>query len=190
MVGPLLTSPPPPGRLRAELERFSQQSWQHPSRRGAGRFAASTIARGRQWRRLSPAFDPTPSPVTAQERRDLAMACVRFGLYANRPNLLSSRGRFPLEQAKAEAVFDRIAGIVRKRCHAEIRRAGASKRDCEAIGPTSLYGGLYYENLGEARLGCDASRARLFRTSFVGITSRQRGAATLEAERDCQLPGS
>ena len=45
VVGPLLASPPPPGRLRAELERLSQQSWQHPSGRGAGRFAASTTER-------------------------------------------------------------------------------------------------------------------------------------------------
>ena len=36
------------------------------------------LAKGRQWR-LSPAFDLTPSPVVARERRDLAMACGRFG---------------------------------------------------------------------------------------------------------------
>ena len=70
------------------------------------------------------------------------------GAYANRTNLLSGHGRFLLEQAKAEAVFDRAAGIVRERWRAEMRRAGASERDCEAMGPAFLYGGLYYENLG------------------------------------------
>ena len=45
VVGPLLASPPPPGRLRAELERLSQQSWEHPSGRGPVRFSVSTIER-------------------------------------------------------------------------------------------------------------------------------------------------
>ena len=105
------------------------------------------LARGRQWR-LSPAFDLTPSPVVARDRRDLAMACGRFGRYANRINLLSGHGRFLLEQAEAEAVFERITGTVRERWHAEMRRAGASERDCKAIGPAFLYSGLFYENLG------------------------------------------
>ena len=45
VVGPLLASPPPRGRLRTELERLSQQSWEHPSGRGPVRFSASTIER-------------------------------------------------------------------------------------------------------------------------------------------------
>ena len=45
VVGPLLASPPPAGRLRAELERLSQQSWEHPSGRGPVRFSVSTIER-------------------------------------------------------------------------------------------------------------------------------------------------
>ena len=97
---------------------------------------------------MSPAFDLTPAPVVARERRDLAMACGRFGRYANRTNLLSGHGRFLLEQAAAEAVFERIAGTVRQRWHAEMRRAGVSDRDCEAIGAAFLYDGLFYENLG------------------------------------------
>ena len=105
------------------------------------------LARGRQWR-LSPAFDLTPSPVVARDRRDLAMTCGRFGRYANRTNLLSCHGRFLLGQGEAEAVFERITCTVRERWHAEMRRAGASERDCEAIGPAFLYGGLFCENLG------------------------------------------
>ena len=45
VVGPLLASPPPRGRLRAELERLSQRDWEHPSGRGPVRFSVSTIER-------------------------------------------------------------------------------------------------------------------------------------------------
>ncbi|MYE02356.1 MAG: transposase family protein [Alphaproteobacteria bacterium] len=45
VVGPLLASPPPKGRLRAELERLAQQSWEHPTGGGQVRFSASTIER-------------------------------------------------------------------------------------------------------------------------------------------------
>ena len=45
VVGPLLASPPPKGRLRAELERLAQQSWEHPPGGGQVRFSASTIER-------------------------------------------------------------------------------------------------------------------------------------------------
>ncbi|MDD9984234.1 MAG: transposase, partial [Gammaproteobacteria bacterium] len=45
VVGPLLASPPPKGRLRAELERLAQQDWEHPCGGGPVRFSASTIER-------------------------------------------------------------------------------------------------------------------------------------------------
>ena len=45
VVGPLLASPPPKGRLRAELARLAQQSWAHPTRGGQVRFSVSTIER-------------------------------------------------------------------------------------------------------------------------------------------------
>ena len=45
VVGPLLASPPPARRLRAELERLSQQDWEHPCGGGPVRFSASTIER-------------------------------------------------------------------------------------------------------------------------------------------------
>ena len=45
VVGPLLASPPPKGRLRAELERLARQSWEHPTGGGQVRFSASTIER-------------------------------------------------------------------------------------------------------------------------------------------------
>ena len=42
----------------------------------------AVLAKARQWG-LSPAYDLTPSPVVARERRDLAMACGRFGRSAS-----------------------------------------------------------------------------------------------------------
>ena len=104
----------------------------------------AVLAKGRQWR-LSPAYDLMPSPVVALERRDLAMACGRFGRYANKTNLLSGHGRFLLGPATAAAVFDGIASTVRAGWHTAMRRAGASERDCEAIRPAFLYDGLFYE---------------------------------------------
>ena len=106
----------------------------------------AVLAKGRQWR-LSPAYDLTPSPVVALERRALTMACGSFGRYANKTNLLSGHGRFLLGQAAAAVVFDGIASTVRAGWHTEMRRAGASERDCEAIGPAFLYDGLFYDNV-------------------------------------------
>ena len=103
------------------------------------------LAKGRQWR-LSPAYDLTPSPVVALERRDLAMACGRFGRHANRTNLLSEHGRFLLEPAQAAAIFERTARTVRDQWRVHMRRAGVTERDCEAIGGAFLYDGLFYGN--------------------------------------------
>jgi len=104
------------------------------------------LAKDRDWR-LSPAFDLTPSPVIARERRDLAMACGRFGRYANKANALSDHGRFLLENAEAEAIWDRITTIVRNEWHRTMRRAGASETDCEAIKSAFVYDGLFYEDV-------------------------------------------
>ena len=103
------------------------------------------LAKSRQWR-LSPAFDLTPSPVVALDRRDLAMACGRFGRHANKTNLLSEHGRFLLGQAEAAAVFERTMGMVREQWHAHMRRAGVAERDCESIRTAFLYDGLFYGN--------------------------------------------
>ena len=64
VVGPLLASPPPKGRLGAELERLSRQSWEHPSGRGPVSFSAKTIQR---WYYQARAEDQ--DPVTALKRR-------------------------------------------------------------------------------------------------------------------------
>ena len=105
------------------------------------------LASGRQWR-LSPAYDLTPSPVVALERRDLAMICGRFGRYANRTNLVSDHGRFLLDRAEAEAVFERTVRTVRDQWRTHMRRAGVTERDCEAVSGAFLYEGLLYEHAG------------------------------------------
>jgi len=69
VVGPLLASPPPAGRLRAELERLSRRDWEHPSGRGPVRFAASTIER---WYYQARAAEH--DPVKALQRRPRADA--------------------------------------------------------------------------------------------------------------------
>ena len=103
------------------------------------------LARGRRWR-ISPAFDLTPGPAVSRDRRDLAMACGHFGRYANRTNLLSGHGRFLLNLAEAEALFERITGVVGQRWHTEMRLAGVSEFDCKAIRSAFLYDGLFHEN--------------------------------------------
>ena len=45
VVGPLLASPPPKGKLRVELERLAARPWDHPSGTGPVRFSVSTIER-------------------------------------------------------------------------------------------------------------------------------------------------
>ena len=107
----------------------------------------AVVGKERDWR-LSPAFDLTPSPVLALERRDLAMACGRFGRYANKTNLLTEPGRFLLGEADAAAIFERIARTVREQWRARMRRARVSERDCEAIRSAFVYDGLFYENAG------------------------------------------
>ena len=103
------------------------------------------LAKDRHWR-LSPAFDLTPSPVVALDRRDLAMACGRFGRYANKTNLLSDHGRFLLEAAEAAVIFERTARTVREQWRPTMRRSGVSERDCEAIKSAFVYDGLFYKN--------------------------------------------
>ena len=102
------------------------------------------LAKDRSWC-LSPAFDLTPSPVVALDRRDLAMTCGKFGRYANKANLLSEHGRFMLSTEEATAIFDNITETVRKEWLPAMRRTGASEADCEAIKSAFLYEGLFYE---------------------------------------------
>ncbi|MFB9263019.1 HipA domain-containing protein [Bradyrhizobium erythrophlei] len=51
------------------------------------------LAKDRAWS-LSPAYDRTPDPIIALERRDLAMALGTWGRYANRVNCYRSANAF------------------------------------------------------------------------------------------------
>jgi len=106
------------------------------------------IASGRPWR-LSPAYDLTPTPSISRDRRDLAMTCGRFGRFANRTNLLSTRGRFLLDEDEAAKHLDEIVSTVRREWHATTRRAGVSERDSESIASAFVYDGLFLEADGE-----------------------------------------
>jgi serine/threonine-protein kinase HipA len=106
----------------------------------------AVLAKERDWR-LSPAFDLTPAPVIAVDRRDLAMTCGRFGRYANRVNLLSQHGRFLLSKTEAAALLDRIVETVRSQWRPVMQRAGVSEADCEAIAGAFLYDGFFYEEV-------------------------------------------
>jgi serine/threonine-protein kinase HipA len=102
------------------------------------------LAKERAWR-LSPAYDLTPAPVIAKERRDLAMTCGRFGRYASRDNLLSEHGRFLLSETEAVNILDGMVEIIRSQWHPMMRRAGVSEIDCEKIADAFLYDGFFYQ---------------------------------------------
>jgi serine/threonine-protein kinase HipA len=108
----------------------------------------AVIARKRDWR-LSPAYDLTPTPVIAKDRRDLAMICGRNGRYANQANLLSEHGRFLLAREEAQALFMRITAAIKQDWHSALRHAGVSEADCEAIKSAFVYDGLFYETGGQ-----------------------------------------
>jgi serine/threonine-protein kinase HipA len=103
----------------------------------------AALAKDRNWR-LSPAYDLTPTPVISQDRRDLAMACGTRGRIASKGNLLSGHGRFLIDAAEAEAIFDGITQTVQVEWRAAMRRAGVSEADCERIARSFLYEGLHY----------------------------------------------
>lgn len=99
------------------------------------------VAADRTWR-LSPAYDLTPTPVIAQERRDLAMVCGPYGRGASRANLVAGHGRFLLSEVEAAATFERIVATVRQGWRAAMRRAGVAHADCERIASAFAYSGL------------------------------------------------
>lgn len=102
------------------------------------------VAHAGDWR-LSPAYDLTPVPAMSASRRDLAMTCGPDGRWANRVNLLGSAGRFLLDDARAEAVFDRITATIRSSWLAVMRDNGVSERDCDRVRHAILYDGLFHE---------------------------------------------
>ena len=103
------------------------------------------LARSRSWQ-LSPAYDLTPSPVQAEIRRDLAMACGLVdrspSRWANRRAILAAAGRFLLQPAEAETILTRIVSTVASSWEASLREAAVSPGDCQRLSRAFLYPGL------------------------------------------------
>jgi serine/threonine-protein kinase HipA len=102
------------------------------------------IARQRDWS-LSPAYDLTPNPMVAQERRDLAMTFGDWGRHANRANLLSQCHRFLLSREAATRIVDEMAAAVTMNWYSVARKAGVSELDCERIRGAFVYAGFGYD---------------------------------------------
>lgn len=102
----------------------------------------AVIAKEEHWK-LSPVYDLTPSPVIAQDRRDLAMEAGDLGRYVNVKNLLSQHARFLLDKEEAEKILNEIKGQVGK-WYDVVRACGVSQQDAETIRSAFLYPGLFY----------------------------------------------
>ena len=101
----------------------------------------AVIAKDRNWK-LSPGYDLTPSPVIAQDRRDLAMDAGDQGRFANAKNLLSQRARFLLDEQEARAIVSDMSERVRATWYDVVRAQGVSEKDAETIRGAFLYEGF------------------------------------------------
>jgi serine/threonine-protein kinase HipA len=102
------------------------------------------IAKEREWQ-LSPAYDLTPAPQIAQDRRDLAMAVGDQGRFANAKNVLSQHTRFLLEEAQAKAIVFDMADKVRATWYEVVRGQGVTEKDAETIKSAFAYEGFLRE---------------------------------------------
>ena len=99
------------------------------------------IAKERDWK-LSPAYDLTPSPVIAQDHRDLAMEAGDQGRFANAKNLLSQHPRFLLEPDEAKSIVSIMTEQVKATWYDVVRAQGVTEKDAEAIRAAFLYEGF------------------------------------------------
>jgi len=104
----------------------------------------AVVAKDTAWS-LSPAYDLTPNPMIALERRDLAMAFGDWGRYANRTNLLSQCERFLVSKEEAARIIDDMIETIKSSWYATARQAGVSERDCELIRGAFVYEGFGYD---------------------------------------------
>ncbi|MEY9441717.1 type II toxin-antitoxin system HipA family toxin [Bradyrhizobium elkanii] len=102
------------------------------------------IAKNQDWH-LSPAYDLTPSPVIAQDRRDLAMDVGDQGRFANEQNLLSQHTRFLLDETQAKAIVAEMTDKVRASWYDVVRAQGVTEKDAETIRGAFVYPGLHQE---------------------------------------------
>jgi serine/threonine-protein kinase HipA len=101
----------------------------------------AVIAKEKEWK-LSPAYDLTPSPAVAQERRDLAMDCGDQGRYANAKNIFSQHARFLLDQGEAQKMIDDMKQQVTATWYETVRASGVSAKDAETIRGAFVYPGF------------------------------------------------
>ncbi len=99
------------------------------------------IAKEREWN-LSPAYDLTPSPLIARDRRDLAMTCGDKGRLASAINILSQHARFLLGPAEAKAIVTTMTNEISSTWYDVVRAAGVSEKDAEAIRTAFVYEGF------------------------------------------------
>jgi serine/threonine-protein kinase HipA len=101
----------------------------------------AVIAKDGDWK-LSPAYDLSPSPVIAQERRDLAMDCGDMGRYANAKNILSQHARFLLGESEAERIIRDIRDQVASTWYNTVRACGVTEKDADTIRGAFVYPGF------------------------------------------------
>jgi serine/threonine-protein kinase HipA len=101
----------------------------------------AVIAKDTDWK-LSPAYDLSPSPVIAQERRDLAMECGDMGRYANAKNILSQHARFLLERSEGERIINDMRDQVVGTWYNTVRACGVTERDADTIRGAFVYSGF------------------------------------------------
>jgi serine/threonine-protein kinase HipA len=101
------------------------------------------IAPGRSWQ-LAPAYDLTPQPLVAVERRDLAMECGPFGRMARRDNLVAGAPRFGIAANAAHAVIDELKATIEQHWRSDVLRLGGRVEDCAVIEPAFVYAGFEY----------------------------------------------
>lgn len=100
------------------------------------------IAEKKTWA-LSPAYDLTPSPVIANDRRDLAMICGDYGRFANAKNILTQHGKFLLSQEEALTLITEISQKIEKDWHDILRTSGVSLPDIERVRSAFVYPGFF-----------------------------------------------
>ncbi|MBS0186218.1 MAG: HipA domain-containing protein [Proteobacteria bacterium] len=100
------------------------------------------IAERKNWT-LSPAYDLTPSPVIANDRRDLAMICGNYGRFANAKNILTHHGRFLLTQEEATTLLEDITQKIEKSWYDITHKSGVHRSDIELIRPAFVYSGFF-----------------------------------------------
>jgi serine/threonine-protein kinase HipA len=99
------------------------------------------IAKEHEWN-LSPAYDLTPSPVIAQDQRDLAMICGDRGRLACASNILSQHTRFLLGPVEAKTIVDNMREQISTTWYDVVRAEGVSEKDAEAIRAAFVYEGF------------------------------------------------